>query len=180
MIKLKPIIFANNLFKVHPLQAEDKSRSEIIETDILNIFGNPENIPYNSEKHIRSLEEAQILLSGASLGNQLHSQYTFFITFISTRNIIGEIIIIPPFMAEDHGVKDSWLIEYYLHKDAWNNGIMTGILAAVIENLQEQGIKKMGAFVDKENLGSIRVLEKNNFINTGNPNSTNKYFELSF
>jgi RimJ/RimL family protein N-acetyltransferase len=40
---------------------------------------------------------------------------------------------------------------------------MSGIIPAVVRNMQKQGIKNIGAVVDKLNAPSIRILEKSGF-----------------
>src|SRR5690606_13931178 len=97
-----------------------------------------------------------------------------------SQNVIGEISIISPTLSVDKGVKDTWLIEFYLLKELWNNGIMTGIVAAFIDGLKAQNVRLVGAFVNVNNIASIKILEKCGFRkNNIKPDSENYYYELN-
>ncbi|HEY3756756.1 MAG TPA: GNAT family N-acetyltransferase [Opitutaceae bacterium] len=56
------------------------------------------------------------------------------------------------------------LIGYWFGRQFWGRGIAT---AAVIQFLQSELIRPLGAHVAKHNLGSIRVLEKAGFVRIG-------------
>ena len=75
-------------------------------------------------------------------------------------------------------INDTWLIEYFLNKQAWNLGIMTGAIVAIVRNMQAQGINNIGALVDRRNLASIRVLEKAGFTKAKHFDLRQDYYEL--
>ena len=59
-------------------------------------------------------------------------------------------------IAEDH-----WLIGYWIGREFWGRGVATAALAAFVADVQE---RPLHAFVAKHNVGSIRVLEKCEFV----------------
>lgn len=177
---LKPIIFSSDILRVHPLQEKDEARFDQIYEDLYRIFSDKESLKFNPEKHISTLDQAKKIVAGAFFGYMTNSRYILFITHIESGSVIGEIMILPPFMAEeDHGVKDTWIIEFFLLKSVWNLGIMTSVLGAVIGGLKMQNIKKVGAFINVNNVSSKRVLEKNNFKYISFWDATHTYYELS-
>ncbi len=68
-----------------------------------------------------------------------------------------------------HVVCHSWFgdpeVSYWIGKEYWGNGIATRALSFLLEELSE---RPLFARVAKDNIGSIRVLEKCGFIFSGN------------
>ena len=54
-----------------------------------------------------------------------------------------------------------WLIGYWVGKRFWGNGIATKALAGFLEQIE---VRPLYAYVSKQNKGSVRVLEKCEFI----------------
>lgn len=164
MCKLEPIILSNGVIEIHPLRKTDLIRHNDFVDDLFEIFGDIESIPFNMERFAKNKEIISSQMLGVSLGYDQQSSYTHFLTLIKLNKIIGEIIILSPrTVTPSYGIEDTWLIEYFLNKKLWNNGLMSGAVKAVVSNLQGQGIKNIGALVIRENIPSIRVLEKTGF-----------------
>lgn len=75
-------------------------------------------------------------------------------------------------------VENNWMITYFLHKDFWGQGIITGIVQAICQNIKSQGIHTIAAICDKENSRSIRVLEKVGFKKTMSFDIIQDYFQI--
>jgi RimJ/RimL family protein N-acetyltransferase len=73
---------------------------------------------------------------------------------------MGFIHVFTPDNSTD--IKD-WLIEYYLNKNFWRQGVMTAAVQNVLAFLQENDVPSIKAVVDLDNVASKRILEKFNF-----------------
>jgi RimJ/RimL family protein N-acetyltransferase len=56
------------------------------------------------------------------------------------------------------------LVGYWISREYWGRGIATAALRAFVEEVQE---RPLYALVHPDNVGSIRVLEKNGFVKVG-------------
>jgi RimJ/RimL family protein N-acetyltransferase len=163
-IEFKAINLNNGKIEVHPYRESEALRDKEVVNDIYEMFGDISQIPYNHEKYVNDKKN----INTYSIVSDYHrrKQYVHFVSHIQTQKIIGQIFISPPveqYINFDKKLKNTWIIEYYLNKKFWNNGIMSGIIPAVISFLQKQGIKNIGAIVDRLNAPSIRILEKSGF-----------------
>lgn len=164
MNQMKPINLDNGVIQIHPLRTTDLMRHDEIVNDLYEIFGDISSIPYNKEKFVKDKETISTQMLGVTIGYQQQIRYTHFLTLKEPNKVIGEIIILSPKSVEPaYAIKDIWIIEYYLNKQLWNNGIMSGVINAIVNEMQNQGITGIGALVDKENISSIRVLVKSGF-----------------
>jgi RimJ/RimL family protein N-acetyltransferase len=164
MNKLKPIHLNNGVIEIHPLRKKELLKNELVCNDLFEIFGDKESLPYNYEKLVKGKEDITNQLLGVTFGYENQTRYTHFLTLSKIDKVIGEIIILSPKSASDnYRLKETWVIEFYLNKHLWNNGIMTDALKAILQNMKEQGINKIGALVDRKNYPSIKVLEKVGF-----------------
>lgn len=161
IIEFNPINLNNGILEIHPYRISEAERDKEVVNDLFEIFGDISQIPFNKEKLVKDKKD----MNTYSIVSDYHSkrQYTHFVSHIESKKIIGKIIISPPvkeYIQFDGTLKNTWIIEFYLNKRFWNKGIMSGIIPEVVRGIQKQGIKKVGAVVDKLNFGSIRVLEK--------------------
>lgn len=53
-----------------------------------------------------------------------------------------------------------WAIEYFLDKQFWSQGIMSAALQNILSHLQKLGVQTIRASTHRNNIASIRVLEK--------------------
>ena len=164
MNQLIPVNLDNGVIQIHPLRTSDLINHDEIVNDLYEIFGDITSIPYNKEKYVMDKKTIINQIFGITLGYQQQIRYTHLLTLKEINKIIGEIIILSPKSVElEYNMKDTWLIEYYLNKQLWNNGIMSGVISAIINNMKSQGITNIGAFVNRDNISSIKVLEKSGF-----------------
>ena len=165
MDNIKPINLGNEIIRIHGLRKTDMLRLSFIEDDIYEILSNIDNVQYIPQRHITNKEDVSKLLLGVTFGYETKSRWTHFISLVESNNkVIGQIDVLSPTLVEkNYGLKNIWLVEYLLHIDFWNKGIMTNTLGAVLKNIKEQGITNIGALCQRENINSIKVLEKVGF-----------------
>lgn len=179
MNKLKPINLDNGVIQIHPLRPSDMMRHDELVNDLYEIFGDEDSLPYNKEKFVSDRKTISTQMLGVTIGYEQQIRYTHFITLKEPNKIIGEIIILSPKSVEpQYKIQDTWIIEFYLNKQLWNKGIMSGIIAAIVSNMKNQGIDKIGALVDRNNIPSIRVLEKSGFIKRNPFDVKQDYYEI--
>jgi RimJ/RimL family protein N-acetyltransferase len=180
MNNLKPIIIENEDFQIHPLRKSDELRFEEIWNDLFEIFGDRDSLPYSPEKFVDDKKTLLQQLIGVTIGYQDNTKFTHFITAKQNNKTIGKIIVFSPLgVQKEYGIEqESWFIEYYLNKDAWNLGLMSVFLDAIINQMKSQGVKSIGALVDRENIPSIRVLKKTGFKLKEHLQPKNDYYEI--
>lgn len=180
MNKLKPIILDNGVIQIHPLRSSDLLKHDMIVNDLFEIFSDGETLTYNKEKIVADKKTVAINLLGVSMGYEQQLRYTHFLTLKEYDKVIGEIIILSPKSVEpSYNIKATWIIEYFLNKQFWNKGIMTGVIQVIIEKMQEQNINKIGALVDRDNLSSTRVLDKVRFRKIKEFDLKQDYYEIT-
>ncbi|MDP3915071.1 MAG: GNAT family protein [Bacteroidota bacterium] len=179
MNNLKPINLDNGVIQIHPLRTSDLFRHNLIVDDLYEIFGDEATLPYNSEKIVKDKNTISTQLLGVTIGYEQQISYTHFLTLKENNKIIGEIIILSPKNVQlAYKIKDTWIIEYFLNKKYWNKGIMTGVISAIANIMKINKINKIGALVDRNNLSSIRVLEKVGFRKICSFDLKQDYFEI--
>lgn len=163
-IDFKAITLSNGTLEVHPYRESEALREMEVVNDIYEMFGDISQIPYNNEKFVKDKKDIDTYKIVSAFHKRI--QYAHFVSHIPTRKIIGQIIISPPieqYINFNKKLKNTWIIEYYINKNFWNKGIMSGIIPAVVRLIQRQGVKSIGAVVDRLNAPSIRILEKSGF-----------------
>ena len=72
-------------------------------------------------------------------------------------------------------------IGYWLGKNFWGNGIMSEIVSKITENLRKiPSLEEIYTVVWKNNIGSKKVLEKNNFVSNNLLSAQNSQNEIVF
>jgi [ribosomal protein S5]-alanine N-acetyltransferase len=190
MSSLNPIILNNGTLELHPLRNADVDYIDQIEFDLFEILSDPIATKYIEEKRISKREDAINVISNAFLGYQTDTGYMHFLTIKSPRKTIGVINLITPKRIEmEYGLRDTWFIEYYLNKKFWRNNLMGNAVASTMQEMEKQGIKKLGALCFKENTGSIVLLRnmgfdevdltKRGFQSPRSPKYTQAYYEIT-
>jgi len=150
-----------------------------IENEIYEILSDVTTTQFIQGGRLPDKNAASDRMFSIIMGYQTGYSYAHFITDKNTMTVIGLIEIISPERAKQSYKLDNydWMITYYLHKDYWNQGIMTGIVQAFCQNIKQQGINKIAAICHRKNFGSIRVLEKVGFRKTSSFDIYQDYFE---
>jgi RimJ/RimL family protein N-acetyltransferase len=189
MNKLKAINLDLGVFEIHPLRQSDLVDMNNFVNGIIELMSDAETTEFIPEKKILTPEQVNEQISGIVISYQQELGYMHYITHKEENMIAGQInILTPKYIEQVYQIKDTWFIEYVLHKDLCGKGIMTKILSIVIDELKEQNIKRLGAVCFEENIPSIKVLEKNGFKKTSlldkgfypvkSPKYTQAYYEL--
>tara|TARA_R110001583_G_scaffold74156_5_gene205576 strand:+ start:1704 stop:2240 length:537 start_codon:yes stop_codon:yes gene_type:complete len=170
------IHLSNNEFTIHTLGRVVSNKTA---ENLFLLLSNDDNLKYCSGMRINSKDEINSYITGFEKGFSKNDRYTYFITRISTSSIIGEITLTPPnIVKSEYGLENVWFIQYLLDQQYWDHGIMTLILKDFIHHIKSK-IVKLGAICHKENISSIKVLEKLNFKNIDKKEFELEYFELS-
>jgi len=162
---LEAINFENEALLVHSFRGEDLARFEKLTQDIFNILSDERTLKYIPEKRLHNLQQAELFLQSSILNYHSRQNYLHFITDKASGKVIGMIDVITPELARKHYCLDYYpfFIEFYLSGAASGCYIMTEILPLLMEELLRQGISKIGAVINRENIAARRVLEKANF-----------------
>lgn len=114
----------------------------------------PQNYDIWKEKILKTYNNYE---NGIDIPNGFPRTYTYWC--IEDDVFIGEIQI-RPFLNETES--QNWgHIAYAVRYSKWNNGYGTKLLKAAIDKLQEFNVSKIYIACHKENISSIRVIEKN-------------------
>lgn len=162
---LKPIYIENEELLIHPFRPEDLNRFEELSEDLFSILSDDCTLKFIPTKRLHNLEEAKLMLQTMVLNYHAKRSYVHFITHKKTNKLIGIIDLISPQVAREHYKMDYYpfFIEFYLGGFATGCYIMTEILPPVIDNITSQGIKSIGAVINRKNIAAQKVLEKASF-----------------
>jgi RimJ/RimL family protein N-acetyltransferase len=162
---LRPIIFENEDFLIHPFRKIDMLRHDSLAEDIFKILSNEEVLTFIPEKRLKTIEESKNFMFGVIATSEIQSIFAHFITIKAMNRTIGVINLISPDECKKKYTLNeyNWMIEYYLYKEAWGRNIMAEILPYFIQRVLLQGIEKLGAICNQQNHASIRLLEKSGF-----------------
>lgn len=124
--------------------------------DIFEIYSDKEIMKYDSKNIFNSREETLELINK---GMKNRWFVRFVIVDKSTNNVIGSIAL-HHFDFENQKVQ----IGYNLKQQYWNKGIMSDVLPYMIEYLKNNtNIKELKASIHRENIASIKLVEKLGF-----------------
>jgi len=161
----KPIQIQSEIIMLHPIRDSDMNRISEIEEDFYMILKEEANTEFIKEKRVNSIDQAKNFVFGIISNYSSNKSYMHLITWKETNNVIGAInLITPGHVKEEYKLEEyNWMIEFFMHKNFWNHGIMTGLVNAVCSHLKSQNVNVIDAVCHVDNIGSHRVLEKNDF-----------------
>ncbi len=163
--KIQPILLESEDTIIHPLRNLDMGRLDQITNDLFELFSDSLVFKYSPEKKVVSIKEANDAVFGIITGYN-HGTYAHFITYKKNLEVIGVFYLVSPSLAQSKYSSiptSTWLIEYYLKPKYWGMSIIPNVLTAVLNKMITQSITKFGAIVFRDNLNSIKVLDKLNF-----------------
>ena len=148
------------------LTTERLTLREITVGDVDSIYGiysDPKVAEYDDFNPIESKEVAMKVIHKFQLEFEEHEQIRWGIARKSDNTLIGTC---GPGNFESSAQRCE--IGYDLLQSEWNKGYMTEALKAMVAFLfEEMGFNRVEAFVTPGNEGSIRVLQKVNFVEEG-------------
>ncbi|MBO9198653.1 MULTISPECIES: GNAT family N-acetyltransferase [Niastella] len=161
-----PVLYTNRL-ELRQINASDIT-SLVKLANNKSIANQIINIPHPYEEY-----HAVNRLSYVYRGFKEKTHYAFAIILRDEEQLVGEISLhLKPALSAELG--------YWIGEPFWNRGFAT----EAIETITAFGFSKLGltriyAECHRDNLSSIRVLMKNNFIAAGQPNETVILYELN-
>ncbi|MET3115084.1 RimJ/RimL family protein N-acetyltransferase [Pedobacter sp. CG_S7] len=162
----KPFYFESKDLCVHPFRSEDMNRLDQLSQDIFSLLSDNKTLQFIPEKRLNDEKEAESFLRSTIINYHANRNYVHFITSKHTGKVIGIIDLISPHVAKEHYKMDDYpyFIEFYLSGYASGCYIMTEILPLIVEYILEQGIRKIGAVINRKNIAARKVLEKSDFV----------------
>jgi RimJ/RimL family protein N-acetyltransferase len=123
---------------------------DVIDSDLLIFFEHQRDPEAVRMAAFRSRDHEAFVTHWAKLR---HNPSNIIRTIVGDGQVTGNI---GSWIAEDRR-----LIGYWVGREFWGRGVATAALAAFVAEVKE---RPLNAFVAKHNLGSIRVLEKCQFV----------------
>lgn len=162
---IEPIYLENEKLLIHPYRPQDFNRFEEMTKDIFKILSDEQTLAFLPAKRLNNLPEAELFLQTAIVNYHSGRNYLHFISHKEYNKVIGMIDVISPEIAREHYSLDNYpfFIEFYLSSTASGQAIMTEMLPALIGNLHLQGMRKIGAVINRKNKAARKVLEKATF-----------------
>jgi RimJ/RimL family protein N-acetyltransferase len=133
--------------------------------EVFRNYGNdPEATRYLAWPTHRKVEDAFVAMLSRLMHWEQGSEFSWSITPPGdSGSVMGMISAIP-----DPRHAWRWSIGYVLGRKWWGQGYMTEAVRAItLELLRSPGVQRIWAWVDEENLASMRVLEKVGFQREG-------------
>ena len=153
-------------FVLRKLKLTDKNDyiKNINDADVLKLMGG--EYPYNPEKFDKLFTSKNFISFAIEINNEVVGEVGLTILERKIQNHIG-------------------VIGYWLAKRYWGDGIITKAIKCVCDYaFKEIKLKKITAEVFTENIASVRVLEKNNFICEGilkkHAFKNNKFYDIAY
>ena len=131
---------------------------ELLETDaqrLFEIYSNVTAMRYRETKPMLKIEDSYKMLKRDAEVKNSGYEFRFGIIEKSTNTLIGTIMYQP--------VYDKAIIGYSIDEKFWNKGYVTSALRILIDVLKTKKFIILEAWVKKENIASVKVLEKNDF-----------------
>ena len=179
METLNPFHLKNNEFEVAQYEVFQNESCDQKEIELFELLSDEVSLKYCSELKIDSKEEIKSFVNGFKIYFEQNFQFTYFILSVKNNKIIGEFLLIPPkTVFKTYNIEGVWFIQYILNSRYCDQGIMTQILKMIFDYLKGK-INKVGAICNKNNIASIRILEKFKFKNIKNDLFELEYFELN-
>ncbi|MNK02918.1 hypothetical protein D3C87_207480 [compost metagenome] len=162
---MKPIYYETGDLFIHPFRPEDMERFEQLSGDIFSILSDDNTLKYIPSKRLHNLEEADLFLRTMIINYYAGLNYIHFITDKKQNKVIGLIDLISPQVAKKHYQLDEYpfFIEFYLGAFAIGCYVMTEILPPVVDSILNQGIPRIGAIINRQNIAARKVLENAQF-----------------
>mgnify|MGYP001561373033 CR=1 FL=1 len=177
-MKIEDIKLTIGSYQIIPPSTDLRPTDEKLVDGLLNIFSDPLIIKFNDNYELKTKFEAEERIYNIVLAYQQRLSFTYLLFDLEKDKLIGTIELLPPFRVHTFYEKISkycfstgnairnniWNIEYYLNQEYWKKGIMIQFVSAITEKVFLNGGKCLTALCDDQNLGSVKLLSKLNFI----------------
>lgn len=141
---------------LRPLALEDAGA-------MYEIYRDPETMRYWSSPPVTDVDGALKLVQADLDWVEEGNAIVWAIAEPSSNKALGKFVLFQ-FSQENRRAE----VGYVLNREHWGNGLMTEIMARVIDYaFDELGLHRLEADTDTENAGSIALLEKMGFVHEG-------------
>ncbi|PSK90826.1 GNAT family N-acetyltransferase [Taibaiella chishuiensis] len=166
---LQPITFETERLKIHSFHITDIDNHTKLANDVLSLFSDPFTLKYVPEKRLVGIESAQDFVKTMIINHHIGRNHLHFITAKTLNQVIGTIdIITPAVVKEYYSLREyPYFIEFFLLQKFSGQKIMTETIPLLIDAIHTQGIEKIGAVVNRENIAAVSVLKNANFLYRG-------------
>ena len=162
---LQPINFETETLKIHSFRISDIDDHRQLAADVLSIFSDSFTLKFVPTKRLNSIESAQDFIKTTIINHHIGRSHLHFITSKETQRVVGVVDLISPEVAKEHYKLDDYpyFIEFYLLKFQSGKAKMSAVLPFFIKHLQDNGLDKLAAVVNRNNQAAIKVLERSGF-----------------
>lgn len=162
---LRPIAFETDELEVHSFRITDIVNFKQLAEDILSIFSDTFTLKFVPDKKMHTMEEAEGFVKAMILNHHVGRNHLHFITSKKMSRVVGIVDLISPEVAKEYYQLEDYpyFIEFYLLEILSGQSIMTQLLPVIVGHLHNEGIKKIGAVVNRKNKAAIKVLERSGF-----------------
>ena len=130
---------------------------------IFSIYSNEESAKLDDWIPMKTLDEAEKLINQSIQNFNNKSEFRYGIEDLSRKKLIGSCGV---FRLDECNRK--CMVFFQVHKDERNKGYATNAMGLIIKYIfNELNINRIEAYITPGNNASIRVLEKNGFIQEG-------------
>lgn len=159
------LCFENDQYGIHTFRPIDLENLSRLAADVFSILSDDHTLRYLPGKRLENLADAEQFLRTQVINYHTKRNYLYFISDKHTGKVVGMIDIVTAELAKEHYKINRYpfFIEFYLGSFASGCYLMTEILPAVIDQLLKQGIERIGAVVNRENIAAKKVLLKARF-----------------
>jgi ribosomal-protein-alanine N-acetyltransferase len=180
-MKTPTICLENEHFTVRPFGSDDLQNYDKLVWDIYQVLSDEETLHFIPEKCLKSVADARNWLNGTILNLHNGRNKVHFIISNESGKILGIIDLIPPLVVKEHYYLRDYphFIEFYLSGKLRGRSIMTSLLPVVIKELNEIGIDKIAAVVNRENHAARKVLKRSGFVLQTNFDNLQDLYALS-
>lgn len=157
-----PILIDTEDLLLHPFRAEEMKRFESLSRDVHRLFNQSAALTFLPHKKLADVQQTEALLQTVLFQQYNGASQWYFITRKSDQRTIGMIELISPATAKQHYQLEQYpyFLEFCLCAKHAGKGIMSRLVSKLVGQLQQLGIKKIGAVAHPQNRAAIRVLEK--------------------
>jgi len=160
-----PIQFENTRYLIHGFRPVDLECFDALSEQVFRILSDDHTLHYLPSKRMDSVEETELFLRAMVLNFHTGKNLLHFIRDKESDRVVGVIDLISPELAREHyKISDyPFFVEFYLGSFASGCYLMTELLPAVVEQLLDGGIGRIGAVVNRGNIAAKKVLKKARF-----------------
>ena len=156
--------------RIDPLGVDDIRHYEQLAAEIYQLLSDEHTVQFLPEKKLFSISDARNWLGAAILNFHSGRNQVHFIRSKLTGALIGVIDVIPPAVVQEHYrlAEYPFFIEFYLKGSARGKALMSKLLPKVVAHLRRDGIGRIAAVVNRNNLAASKVLRRSGFKLAGN------------